>query len=223
MADASSNFEIIPNKSAKSAVWKMFGFVKTGQEVDRKKVACVVCRTVLKFSGNTTNLADHVKRKHPSQMTIKPTTDSSWTLHKNDSDLKQSSLMIHKLPPKSSRAIKITDSIMRFIIKDLRPFSVVQNVGFKYLLSTLEPRYTVPSRQYFSDTALPKLYEEVKQSLVLKLKSAVTVSLTTDGWTNRATESFVTITVTHINEEWNLENYVLQVCQTPNLIKFKLN
>ena len=61
-----------------------------------------------------------------------------------------------KLPPNYKRAKKITESIA-FISKDLQPYSVVENEGFQNLLSILEPRYVIPSRKYFTDTAIPKL------------------------------------------------------------------
>ncbi|KAF3840009.1 hypothetical protein F7725_018726 [Dissostichus mawsoni] len=41
--------------------------------------------------------------------------------------------------------------------KDLRPFSVVDNSGFRRLVNTLEPKYAIPSRPYFSRTVLPAL------------------------------------------------------------------
>lgn len=36
------------------------------------------------------------------------------------------------------------------------------------------------------------------------------MALTTDGWTSRPTQSFVTVTATLINDDWQLENYVVQ-------------
>ena len=54
------------------------------------------------------------------------------------------------VPAHSQRAKDITNSILQFIVKDLRPFSVVENQGFKNMISVLEPRYTIPSRQFFS-------------------------------------------------------------------------
>lgn len=59
---------------------------------------------------------------------------------------------IRKLPPSSEKAKRITKAIAAFIAKDLRPYSVVENQGFRALLHTLEPRYTIPSRRYFTDT-----------------------------------------------------------------------
>ena len=57
------SFEIVPNKKAKSSVWNHFGFLKENDgPVDKTKVACKLCptKTILKYSGNTTNLTDHL-------------------------------------------------------------------------------------------------------------------------------------------------------------------
>ena len=36
------------------------------------------------------------------------------------------------------------------------------------------------------------------------------VAITCDSWTSRATDSYITITATCINNDWNLKNFVLQ-------------
>ena len=83
--------------------------------------------------------------------------------------------------------------------KDFRPYSVVDNAGFRYMVNTLEPRYKIPSKQHFSKSDVPKLYEEVKSEIVNELKCASAVALTTDRWTSRATQSYETITAHFIN------------------------
>ena len=60
-----------------------------------------------------------------------------------------------QLPPNSERAKRMTKSIARFIALDFRPYPVVENVGFRGKVYTLEPRYKIPSRRYFTDTAIP--------------------------------------------------------------------
>ena len=78
------------------------------------------------------------------------------------------------------------------------------------MLKALETQYNVPSRKYFSNTVIPALYEETQRGIVKELSEAAYVALTTDGWTSRATESFLTVTVHHITSEWELKSSVLQ-------------
>lgn len=74
----------------------------------------------------------------------------------------------------------------------------------------MEPRYVIPTRRYITDTAVPKLYEEVKQEVAESLSKAERVALTCDAWTSRATESYVTITSHYISDQWKLVSHVLQ-------------
>ncbi|KAK0131292.1 Zinc finger BED domain-containing protein 4 [Merluccius polli] len=47
---------------------------------------------------------------------------------------------------------------------------VVEQGGFKQLVNMLDPRYTVPGRKYFSETALPNLYDSCRQTLMNELQ-----------------------------------------------------
>ena len=47
------------------------------------------------------------------------------------------------------------------------------------------------------------------------LSSARVVALTRDGWTSRATESYVTVTSAHITPDWKLKTFVLQMRAMP--------
>jgi len=54
------------------------------------------------------------------------------------------------------------------IATDNQLFSVVHDTGFSRLVKTLEPRYTLPSRKYFSETVVP----DIKAKIDIMLKSA---------------------------------------------------
>ncbi|KAM3874432.1 E3 SUMO-protein ligase ZBED1-like [Diretmus argenteus] len=73
-----------------------------------------------------------------------------------------------------------------------------------------EPRYEIPSRIHFSKKIIPDLYEEEKKKIDAELSKAPFVALTTDGWTSRAAESYVTVTAHYITAEWEMRSPVLQ-------------
>ena len=50
------------------------------------------------------------------------------------------------------KALAITQKVSEFIVLDAQPTSVVEDEGFCRLLEDLEPRYSLPSRKYFSGT-----------------------------------------------------------------------
>jgi len=65
-------------------------------------------------------------------------------------------------------------------------------------------------RQFFTERAVPQLYEETKLKVGEALNKASRVALTCDAWTSRATQSFVTFTAHYITDTWQLESRVLQ-------------
>ncbi|XP_022043243.2 E3 SUMO-protein ligase ZBED1-like [Acanthochromis polyacanthus] len=94
--------------------------------------------------------------------------------------------------------------------KNMSPFSTVENEGFQDMIKTLEPKYTLPSRPHFSQKVMPELYRQVKADVVTVLENADSVAITTDGWTSRATQSYLTITAHVITPEWKMASFVLQ-------------
>lgn len=74
-----------------------------------------------------------------------------------------------------------------FIAADMRPYSVVQNKGFKHLMNVLEPRYDIPLCTHFSENVVPSMYEQQKSKVMAELSQDSSVALTTDGWISRAT------------------------------------
>ena len=110
-----------------------------------------------------------------------------------------------KVAPVSVRAKLITRNIGMFLAADMRPFTTVDSQYFRAMIATLEP-----ARTTFATKVIPDLYEEVKSAVIDELKNAKTVAVTTDGWTPRATESYVTITAHYISPEWQLKSCVLQ-------------
>lgn len=128
--------KIVPNKKIKASIWQHFGFVKENRLVEKTRVACKLCpgRMILKYSGNTTNLTDYARRKHSTylQSTSSECSDATactkQTTHSGQQAL--STLFAARLPQNSSSAKAISGAILKFIVKDLCPFSVVKNSGF---------------------------------------------------------------------------------------------
>lgn len=71
--------------------------------------------------------------------------------------------------------------------------------------------YKIPQRVHMVDTAVSKMYDKVKKAVKTSLNSAQRVALTCDGWTPRATESYVIIMSHHISDDWEMVIHVLQV------------
>lgn len=191
----------------KSKVWTYFGFYNSadGAKLEKDYAICKNCFAKVRYTGNTTNMHSHFTRHHPELCEKAVVGAGSKPTHPGVNTLFQA-----KLPPCSARAKSITNGIAVYMCKGLRPYSEVENEGFCFLMNNLEPRFDIPSRKYFAEKMIPALYDQTRAKVESALESAERVGLTCDGWTSRATESYITVTVHFINEDWEIKSYVLQ-------------
>ena len=67
---------------------------------------------------------------------------------------------------------------------DFQPLSMVEDAGFKRVLQILEPHYKCPSRKYFTDTILSKIYTGMREEVSKLIGGAKHISFTTDIWSS---------------------------------------
>ena len=73
------------------------------------------------------------------------------------------------------RAKSMTYKILEMIAMDNQPFSMVTDIGFARLVNYVKPKYQIPSRSYFAESVLPKVYENVKDIIKKAVSSAVAI------------------------------------------------
>ncbi|KAJ8869614.1 hypothetical protein PR048_028606 [Dryococelus australis] len=96
--------------------------------------------------------------KKPKVATVSPnTTNQSHTQPTISSFVQQL-----KWEHSHISAKKLTDNIGNFIVKDLHPYSIVYESGFRDMMEEAQPRYAVPNLTTFSRNIVPKLYENCK-------------------------------------------------------------
>ncbi|GFR84459.1 zinc finger BED domain-containing protein 4 [Elysia marginata] len=110
---------------------------------------------------------------------------------------------------KSNRKLAIDQALLHMIVGDLQPFSVVEDKWFRNLLRILDSRYQLPSRRTVTRTLLPELYKQEKARVKGLLDTSDSVSLTTDIWTSRRTQAFITVTAHFVSNDWKLHSVVL--------------
>nr|XP_055027769.1 zinc finger BED domain-containing protein 4-like [Misgurnus anguillicaudatus] len=141
---------------------------------------------------------NHLRMKHP---TTKATVSETHTK-------KQTSIgEFCKRPITERRRQVITDLLVDFIVKDIRPLSAVSGEGFRGIINFFEPSYTVPSNATLWKTIGHK-YDSLKADIASEMKGK-NVSLTTDLWTSCTMDPYITITAHYINELWKLKSRVL--------------
>ena len=145
-------------------------------------------------SDQTTTLQPEAASSTPNS--IQPTIDSVIESQK-PYDLKH------------PRKVYLDRLVLELCTRDLQPLSVVENPGFRALVTALDKRYTIIARKTLRDSKLPKVYSEKKSQLFADLAAVDHVGITTDQWTSRANEGYTTVTCHFPTEDWSLASPVL--------------
>ncbi|XP_059422959.1 E3 SUMO-protein ligase ZBED1-like [Carassius carassius] len=211
---------LISKRNSTSVVWNYFGFKK--EDAAQLQVLCRACRAPVATSrGNTTNLFQHLKKYHKSMYDSCMTKIPSTSAPDRPNTSRQGSLteMFESVTPyerNSKRHGEITRAITEFIAKDMMPLSTMTKPGFVALTYTLDKRYNIPSRTYFSQTAIPELYKKCKEKVAAEVKTVEFFASTTDMWSSRTAEPYQSLTVHFIDEDFNLRARCLQTTYFPD-------
>lgn len=88
----------------------------------------------------------------------------------------------------------LDQKLAMMIARDFQPLSLVEDEEFREFIHALNPRYNIISRKSLTNSILPECYEIAKNNLKTLLRETHAVSLTIDGWTSNANESYLGIT-----------------------------
>ena len=89
------------------------------------------------------------------------------------------------------------------IIKNLQPFSIVEDAGFQGLMRHIVLQYNIPSRRYLVDNVIGELYHDTRAKLVSNISSLKQLALTTDIWTSRTNDGYIVVTAHYIDIKWD--------------------
>ena len=209
---------IVTPSANKAPVWRYFGYRKdvgTGKIAVGKKVTCKLCRVEVAHSGGTTNLRNHLRSHHRPEYAELFDDDLGNSERQRPMDtFCKPSRKVEKLSPSSTRAQELTGAVSDFIVRDLRPVNVVDSVGFLHLMEVADPRYTVPCRRTIN-SCIDRRYLAVKANVQQELKQVDYMGMTTDMWTSRSKDGYISITVHYISPQFVMKHHNLQSCPFP--------
>lgn len=212
-SQASDSTKFVPKRGAHSVVWKYFGFKPEDDDQCGEVYCCICSITVGAKQGNTSNLSGHLKRHHIVQYDeIMPKTPDARPKQASITDTLQNAT---PYPTSSSRQKQITDAIAYHIAKDMAPMYTVEHVGFKKMVQTLDKRYTMPSRKYFSNVAIPAMYDSKRADVKAELREVKYFSATSDLWSSRTMEPYMSLTVHFITSDFEMKSRCLQTSFFP--------
>lgn len=211
----SSQVVLAAKPNVKANVWRFFGLETDSQNVikDTNSPICRIgnCRMKVKTKqSSTSNLYSHLRKHHPQEYeAVRPPKAKKKSLAASKT-IEEAFKQSIKLPRNSKEHKEITKAITYYLAKDMRPMYSVELLGFQRMINALNPRYDLPSRSYFSRTAVPSLYIEVRDQLQAELNTQTGFySATTDLWTSRSNDPFITFTVHFIDNSWQLRSKCL--------------
>ena len=205
----------------KSPIWEYFEVTE-----DARFARCKACKMKISRGGqttktfNTTNLQHHLRTRHQDRSAAYERAIEEEKVKANDRKqtkasacfLQQSLLDVRKWDINNSRAQRVHQLIAEMIALDSQPLSIVNYVGFTRLLRELEPRYSLPSRRYITETVLPKVYEEVRSGVRKQVDGVSFFSFTTDGWTSDdGIANFLSLTAHWLTDDFERKSAILHV------------
>ena len=84
------------------------------------------------------------------------------------------------------------------------------------LMKVVDYRYHLPSRKYFSNTCIPKMYSECRGKLEQKLANVSYYATTSDLLSSRTSEPYLSLTVYYMTSDWKLRSSKLQATYFPD-------
>uniref|UniRef100_A0A8D0L4Y7 BED-type domain-containing protein n=1 Tax=Sphenodon punctatus TaxID=8508 RepID=A0A8D0L4Y7_SPHPU len=177
---------------AQSRYWTFFGFPgdAQGRIADKSKIICKLCGVRLSYSGNTTNLRQHLVYKHRREY----------------NQLVGGALEKSGDPPALGRT---TRALAEFIVWDLMPVEVVEGEGFGHMLGTLDPSYKPPAASVLAGTVLGQMYRDAKGKLAELLRAQPHCSLSLAMWRHSAHLAYLTVTVHYVDAAFEAHAWCL--------------
>ena len=115
---------------------------------------------------------------------------------------------------KSKRWQRLTDAVMYYLAKDMVLFYTVEKPGFKQLVVVFDKQYDLPSPKYFSQTAIPSLYNNIRGKVAEEISKVEYFSATTDLWSSEGMKPYLLYTI-HYIYQWQIKPRCLQTIFMP--------
>ncbi|XP_072444855.1 E3 SUMO-protein ligase ZBED1-like isoform X2 [Chiloscyllium punctatum] len=193
---------------AQSRYWTFFGFQgdALGRILDKTKIICKLCGVRLSYSGNTTNLRQHLIYKHRQEYNelVGGTSAPQKGLDSYPQDL--TSRTVKGVTPPIGRT---TRAISEFIVTDLLPLKTIEGQGFVQMMSVLEPTYKIPTVSFFAQSVLQDMHNQAKLRVMDSMKPLHHCTVSIDLWKHECAHSYVTVIVHHIDGAFDFKHQVL--------------
>ena len=200
---------------AKSEIWKYFDLRKDTED-GCKLGMCRVCDnddpSVFRLTGKSTSpLWKHLEKCHPEEHSkvkkIQPSTGND----KSKKKIIQPTLddMINRqVPygPNHRKQKEFDDKFKDLIVNDCLPFNIADSKFFRNVVETLDPKIQVKSRRTYTKE-IKQEAGKVKAGIqkIISKHAGGLVGLTTDMWDDKKQNSYCSLTVHFIDDNFELQ------------------
>ena len=203
----------------RSLIWNYFeklesGKAKCKQKDCGKELAC--------SSGQTTSLARHLEAKHKKEhaeyleaKSIKDREREELKRKNTDNSSHSQQMKQAKLSFKSPGVDvelqkKFNDALIEHIAENHCSFSQFGSQSFASLINVANKKLTIPHPTTLSRMASFKaktVLSQVCDIIAAVKQDLLSVCFTTDLWTSRTGDSYISLTSSFNDKEWNLHNW----------------
>ena len=218
--------------SVSELIWRKFVMIDDG------KAKCRKCSQILKVS-NTTGMQRHLEKKHRKEFIcfekekekLKKLKDERLRKFKTTpigdvsggKKLKQAKFAWQVEDKALQR--RFMDALVDYAADSFSSFRQLSSDAFKRLVHVLNPNVKVMSRQALSEyvkKAAADVLKQVVKKIQEEKEDLVGVAFTTDMWTARNGDSFMSLTVHYIDRMWELQRWTAHVMYFPEAHTGKL-
>ena len=198
-----------PKANALSKVWKLGGLRKVNGILQKDFTQCGVCGKNIKYRGSPTNLQQHLEKlhsiewgelemkKHAEQPKISVYSSVSKPKHYPDSHPKQKGFVA---------------KLVSWVVRNLRPVSIVEDDKFQDLIAFIDPQLKVPARNTIMNKI--NLLRTKKQGEVMgKLKSVTHICCSTDAGSSLDQRSVINVNLHWINDNFEMEKKIISMSE----------
>ena len=79
--------------------------------------------------------------------------------------------------------------------KEMMPIYTVEKTAFRRMLKEFNSQYELPSRKYFTGTAIPTFYKQTQACVATEIQEVEYFSATMDLWSSSTMEPYLTYTI----------------------------
>ncbi|CAG7726143.1 unnamed protein product, partial [Allacma fusca] len=212
----------IPNKSLRE-VFEYLGHkyeIRNGVPITSNSTSiqakCLICLKVYSYqspsTGGVSNLIRHLKKYHP---------DKGAELEKKEAASEEKSRDImhswfrskqkSKYHPSDHQQTKFNKALLYCIAKDKLPMSLGNGKGFSNLMSTIDPKLSIPSRSTVQRRFKQEHEKNVIPSLKQVLKSMGKGIISLDSWKSRRKDGILAFKFHCIDNSWSVRNLTLGI------------